>query len=162
MSDTPQTTESGRNTKKKSLPRTRGWCYTLNNWKMEDVIELKKLLCETHIFQSEVGASGTPHIQGMVYFKNGKTFNAVKELLPDGAHVEKMETLQGSVKYCTKEDTRDDQVRYVKQKNNLTVDSMNINAVGSVRENERPLFGTDEWKEFMQKEFTEFVKKMYE
>ena len=49
---------------------------------------------------------GTPHIQGYIYFENAQTFNRMKILLGERAHIEKA---NGSPKqnydYCSKEGT---------------------------------------------------------
>ncbi len=62
--------------------RNRRYCLTLNN-PTED--ELRRLACvETKnlkraIFGSEVGESGTPHLQGFIHLKNAMTLTAVKK-----------------------------------------------------------------------------------
>jgi len=56
-----------------------------------------------YICGKEVGTSGTPHLQGALYFKNPRSFLRVCELLP-GFHIERM---RGSIwvnqRYCGKD-----------------------------------------------------------
>ena len=72
-------------------PKARGWIFTINNWTEEDeraVLTLseqenvKYLICG-----KEVGESGTPHLQGAVYFNNACRFSTMKKKL-ERAHLE--------------------------------------------------------------------------
>lgn len=57
-------------------------------------------------FQHEVcPETGRPHIQGVVWFKNARTFAQVHKLFP-GAHIEKCKSWKASIEYCSKEWTR--------------------------------------------------------
>jgi len=64
-----------------SKSRVKMWCYTVNNYD-EDTdmidIDLVKYIC----VGKEVSASGTPHLQGFVIFKEAKTLAHCKEILP--------------------------------------------------------------------------------
>lgn len=60
------------------------------------------------IYQCEITPStGRPHLQGYIYFANGKSLRSVKKLLVDSAHVE---IARGTAKqnrtYCSKADSR--------------------------------------------------------
>jgi len=47
------------------------WCFTLNNWsqlELEDIIKYVPENCKLCIIGSEVGESGTPHLQGYIEF----------------------------------------------------------------------------------------------
>ena len=97
-----------------STSMSKGWCYTLNNWTMDDVHRLRALHLNRscadvyHIFQPEVGDSGTKHLQGFVYFKNRKRFSTVKRLIGERAHLEPMRgTPQQASDYCRKPASRD-------------------------------------------------------
>jgi len=57
------------------------------------------------LIQEECGESKTPHLQGVIQFKNQVDFNMVKSYLPD-AHWEKSRSIVASFKYCGKLDTR--------------------------------------------------------
>lgn len=62
--------------------RHRNWCFTVNNYSDAYVDRLKGLAsnsaCKYLGFAKEVGASGTPHLQGLVVFVNAKTMQATK------------------------------------------------------------------------------------
>lgn len=84
--------------------RSRGWCFTVNNYTVDDEEYAKVITCEYIIYGREVGEEKTPHLQGYVYFKTKKSMSQVKVLLPR-AH---LETTRGSsvsnIRYCSKED----------------------------------------------------------
>lgn len=90
------------------MSRARNFVFTYNN--PADVhlggrfdIPLVKYL----VYQLEVGASGTPHLQGLVCFHTLKSFGQVKALFPVGVHIEKMRgTLKQARAYAMKDDTR--------------------------------------------------------
>lgn len=84
--------------------KARNYCFTLNNYTPEEV----KTLCEgdyKYVFQEETGESGTPHLQGILMFKNAVSFKSIKKLIPRG-HIEKCKNKNASIRYCSKEDTR--------------------------------------------------------
>lgn len=88
--------------------RARGFAITLNNYndnEYNQLLEIAQLHSEKYIFGKEVGKEGTPHIQGYLYFENGKSFSAVKKLL-DNQRIH-IEIAGGSPKqnydYCSKE-----------------------------------------------------------
>lgn len=87
--------------------RKRAICFTLNNYTREDVERISALACQFLIFQEEIGQSGTPHLQGYIYGRNGKSFDAWKRLISNRAHIE---AARGSpdqnIDYCSKEDSR--------------------------------------------------------
>ena len=100
--------------KKASGPMSKGWCYTLNNYTPDDVRVLQALHAlpghsvEYHIFQPELGAQGTPHLQGFIYFNARKRRSTVSNLLPSRPHLEPLRgTPQQASDYCRKDDTRD-------------------------------------------------------
>lgn len=83
----------------------RGWCFTVNNYTVEELLAILKIECEYLVVGDEVGEEGTPHLQGYVYFaKRGRRFNGVKSL--DGlarAHIEPAKgTAEQNRTYCTK------------------------------------------------------------
>ncbi len=87
----------------------RSWCFTINNHTVEIWNSLTHLKDEFKInkiiFQEEEGKNGTPHIQGVIQFKNQILFSTLKELFPT-AHWEPCRSIKGSIKYCSKADTR--------------------------------------------------------
>lgn len=87
--------------------RFRGWCLTINNYTEDDENNCfnVSLMCKYCIFGQEVGESGTPHIQGFIYFDTVKSFDQVKLLFDGRAHIEQMRgTPQQAAAYCRKED----------------------------------------------------------
>lgn len=95
--------------------RSRGWCFTLNNYAAGTLqairivfsAELKPF--QYIVMEHEVGESGTPHIQGYVYFTNQRTFNSAKECIKQmlgnqNAHIEKQKgTCTQAADYCLKD-----------------------------------------------------------
>lgn len=85
--------------------RSRGWCFTLNNWTSDEYEKIKTWLTTRphYVLGKEVGESGTPHLQGYVYDKNQIKFETLKNLCPR-MHIE---PAKGSPKqnlaYCTKD-----------------------------------------------------------
>jgi len=59
--------------------RTRGWTFTINNDTFEDLIGLIETDFEYLVIGFEVGDSGTPHIQGYIYFKNPRMLKGVRK-----------------------------------------------------------------------------------
>lgn len=86
--------------------KSRGWCFTLNNWTQD---EYDKILAQftqksgEYIVGKEIApGTGTPHLQGAVYFKNAVHFSAVRTAIPR-AHIEPMRgTKKQNMKYCGK------------------------------------------------------------
>jgi len=76
---------------------------TINNYSENDISDFDKMDCEYSIRGFEVGKTGTPHIQGYVYFKDAKSLEKVKKMLPR-AHLEKSKgtAIQNYV-YCNKD-----------------------------------------------------------
>lgn len=84
--------------------RSRGWVFTVNNYTPEHILFLRDLQCEYLVAGKEVGQKEhTPHLQGYVLFKNAKTFNQIKALLPS-AHIEAQKgTDIQAARYCMKD-----------------------------------------------------------
>lgn len=80
--------------------------FTLNNWTALEYEWLKAFDCKWMIIGKEVGASGTPHLQGAVVLNTRRQFNSLKKMIGFArAHIEPMlGTPEDSVKYCSKED----------------------------------------------------------
>lgn len=86
------------------MSRSRAYCFTTNNYSDDDISTLLAIDCRYLIFGRETAPdTGTPHLQGYIYFANAKHFNSVKSLLPKGSHIE---TARGSpdhnIEYCSK------------------------------------------------------------
>ena len=85
--------------------RCRAWCFTINNYTEEEYQFLKNVQCVYIVFQKEVGALLTPHIQGYVYLKDKISMSRVKVLLGcDRVHLERaIGSAQQNYDYCTKD-----------------------------------------------------------
>lgn len=96
-------TQVGSNTNVPTKARARAWMLTINNPTDDD----KKMLMtgpeQYAIWQIEEGKEKTQHIQAFVYYKNPVLFP--KKRYPR-AHIEKARSIENSIKYCCKEDTR--------------------------------------------------------
>jgi len=83
------------------------WCFTLNNYTDEDIERLSKLIDEKKatylIYGKEVGAEGTPHLQGVIFFSKRLRLAQAKRLLGANLHVEIPRNLNASIQYCKKE-----------------------------------------------------------
>jgi hypothetical protein len=85
----------------------RGWCFTLNNYNPQDEENIQNVIASFAryiVYGREVAPeTGTPHLQGYVYFNNARQRKAVARLLPRA----RLDVANGSGKqnrdYCTKE-----------------------------------------------------------
>lgn len=89
--------------------KSRGWAFTINNYTEQMVPALaEKLSASTDyfVFGREVGARGTPHLQGYLYFNNPRGFATAKATIGiDAAHVEAAKKPAiANYRYCTKQD----------------------------------------------------------
>lgn len=86
------------------MSKFRNFTFTLNNYdsKPELVEALDTLACKYMVYGKEVGAEGTPHLQGHVTFSHQKTETAARKVLR-GCHVEVSKAPVASVQYCKKD-----------------------------------------------------------
>jgi len=120
--------------------RARIWFFTLNNYTEEEVVSLSHnkwddMKINLYVFQKEIGENGTKHLQGVVQFNNQISFSSLKEF-NKRIHWQKCKGIKNSIKYCSKENTRDgkdaiytygDVEKYLwkdKAKNTLTMDEI--------------------------------------
>jgi len=77
------------------------WCFTLNNYREDDTIpqddEVRYM-----VMGKEVAASGTPHIQGYVFFNEKKRLTALKKINPRIHWIACDGTPQENRDYCCK------------------------------------------------------------
>lgn len=86
------------------MSKHRAYCFTLNNYTDDHVLALKALPCRYIIFGKEKApTTGTPHLQGYLYYENPVSFKAVAKLFPWCIYPAKGTADQNKV-YCTKED----------------------------------------------------------
>lgn len=86
--------------------RTRKWVFTWNN---PDDLTLPGLLPDIKylICQYEAGESGTPHVQGFVWFTRVKRFSAVRKFFNTHAHwAPARGSAESNMRYCSKEEGR--------------------------------------------------------
>ncbi len=115
-------TKSDGNTKSDSEENGRNRCriyaFTLNNYNDNDVIMLsqsqwisnnlnKNIECKKIVFQKEISKTGTPHLQGVVEFKNQVEFSTLKKLHNKIRWSKKNKSLTHNIKYCSKHEKRD-------------------------------------------------------
>ena len=88
-----------------SGPRVLSWFFTLNNYTPEDVDRLatRSPLVSYICFGKEVGDSGNPHLQGVVYFKERKRMAGAKKLIGRRAWCEPTRDNDRAARYCKKE-----------------------------------------------------------
>ena len=56
-------------------PKSRNWVFTWNNWSPESLLHIARVIAPNCVyvgFQPERGLAGTPHLQGVVVFKNAR------------------------------------------------------------------------------------------
>lgn len=90
-----------------SKERSRAYCFTLNNYTDDTLYGLTALYydsdCSYLILGFEIGDSGTPHIQGYVYFKTQIPFSTIKKIIPH-CHIEKAKGKPAEgIQYCMKD-----------------------------------------------------------
>lgn len=96
----------GRNTdssSKKIRMRARNWVFTLNNYTQDEIKDLAQQEC--YLFQEETGENGTPHLQGILCFKNPMSLSSMKKI-NERAHWEVCKNKIASIQYCSKELSR--------------------------------------------------------
>lgn len=86
------------------MARSNRWCFTINNYTVEEAEHLTNIDVKYIVFGKEVGEQGTPHLQGFVVFNKRMVLNKVKELIGERAH---LEVARGSnseaANYCKKD-----------------------------------------------------------
>lgn len=84
------------------------WCFTLNNPTDAEKTHLATVLdalpAKYAVVGREVGASGTPHLQGFVVFASNRRFRAVKQFLGGRVHLELARADSfAAAEYCKKD-----------------------------------------------------------
>lgn len=84
------------------MSRSRSYVFTLNNYTKEEELYVQGLECVYLVYGREVGKSGTPHLQGFIKFRNGRSESTVRKLLPR-AHVEVCRDVERAIQYSKKD-----------------------------------------------------------
>jgi hypothetical protein len=85
-------------------PKAKHWCFTFNNYTQADLDRLSipiDGICYL-IFGKEIGASGTPHLQGTVCFQSRKRLQQVVTTI-GRVHCSVTRFLSQSIEYCKKD-----------------------------------------------------------
>lgn len=81
----------------------RAYTFTLNNYSEEEYKSILSIKAKYIVVGKEVGDSGTPHLQGYVYYANARSFVSVCKGLPR-AHVEvAVAGATSNFEYCSKD-----------------------------------------------------------
>lgn len=123
------------------MSRTRGYCFTLNNYTEEELVTILTIECEYLTYGKEVGEAGTPHLQGYVHFATVKSVAQVKKLLPR-AHLEARKgSVDQAVQYCQKDgDVYESGKKPLSQKEKGVTNQMRWKRI-----NEKAFEGDEEW-----------------
>lgn len=78
-------------------------CFTINNPIEEDREWVRSVVCSYIVAGDEVGASGTPHIQGYVEFEGSKRFSTLKNECPRGHFEKRKGSPKQAADYCKKD-----------------------------------------------------------
>jgi len=84
------------------MSRSRSYVYTLNNYTSEEEEAAQLIECTYHVYGRESGDSGTPHLQGFLYFPSLKSFKQVSGILPR-AHIEVTRSVEHAIQYSKKD-----------------------------------------------------------
>jgi len=88
--------------------KSRAWFFTWNNYPKDGLEQLCRYF-ETekveYIFQEERGDKGTPHLQGVIRYKNPRA-SAPMTACSGKAHWERCRSWTKAKKYCSKLETR--------------------------------------------------------
>lgn len=85
-------------------PRAKTWCFTLNNYTPDNLDRLNTPIdgVDYLIFGKEIGASGTPHLQGTICFRSRKRLQQVVHAIGQ-AHCTVTKFISQSIEYCKKD-----------------------------------------------------------
>lgn len=89
------------------MSRHRCWCFTINNFQSSDWFAVKYLFKKAKyaICGEEIGAQGTPHLQGYINLENALSLNVMKKGLTRAHLTVANGTDEQNKKYCSKDAT---------------------------------------------------------
>ncbi len=85
------------------MSRSRAYVFTLNNWTPTDLDLLLTAPYTYLVYGKETGDTGTPHLQGYLYFKTVKTVKQVTVWLPRAFIEKRHGTHEQAREYCIKD-----------------------------------------------------------
>lgn len=124
------------------MSKSRNWCFTLNLFSQEELTRLSEPIdgIKYMVFQKEVGAQGTRHLQGYLELDNPRTMTSLKKLINiNTIHLEiRKGTQSQAIEYCTKLNTREantEPITWGEKSNPIGVrkDSYSINVLSQER-----------------------------
>lgn len=122
------TVNAAPNSKKQGTEAVN-WLFTFNNYEESDIARLESIFnseCKLYVFQEETGENGTPHLQGVIsLLGRGQRLSALKKWDPS-IHWEKCRSLNNSIKYCCKLETRTGNVYFKNIKPSLIKDTIEV------------------------------------
>lgn len=85
--------------------RSRGWCFTVNNYEEGDLERLLRVPCRYVVIGRERAPStNTPHLQGYIRYETIQRFEFVRRQLGQRAHIEPQHgPTEAAIQYCKKE-----------------------------------------------------------
>jgi hypothetical protein len=112
-------------TKSKQVNPSKYWCFTLNNYKKEDINNISVKVFK-YCIGEEVGESGTPHLQGYIEFEDRKRpMSVFKEY--KNIHWEKRKgSAMEAARYCRKDGKFITNIKYKKEVKVLKDNLLNI------------------------------------
>lgn len=102
VTDVTEVAEGNTNLQPPRDKPSRSWCFTLNNYTEADVQRCRDWESKYIVFGKEIGASGTPHLQGFITWKKPMRLSAVRKLC-GRAHWEIARSEDAAANYCMKE-----------------------------------------------------------
>lgn len=85
------------------ITKGKSWCFTINNYTDNDIKLLKGMKYKYIILGDEIcPTTGTPHIQGYVYFRSDRDFTAIKKDMPRASISKCKGNSEQNITYCKK------------------------------------------------------------
>jgi len=101
---TTQEQVGGGNIQTPPKKKDRKWVFTVNNYTMEHVEQVKLIESKYCVFGFEVApTTGTKHLQGFIEFKNPRSFQGVQFMFPKGTYLDRAKSTDEAITYCKKE-----------------------------------------------------------
>lgn len=86
------------------MSKARSYCFTLNNWTIQERDEIKEWTIKYLCFGEEgLGAGKTPHLQGFVTWRSPRSFGATRRMAPRAHWEVAAGNSLHSQRYCSKE-----------------------------------------------------------